>query len=296
MSRRASDTIGGTLRPNDPRRFLVEAMLCATAADGNIDDRELAVVHKHLDNHELFSGLSERNQQVLLELARDALKFAKKASARIPAIAAGLPGRIHRVTALAMACEIVVVDGSIDDAELDYLEQLRLALRIAPHEFDTIFEAAKNGRSSRDLDARVTRLRELIPVVCEVMALRGLMIRRLDPDHRNDIHALLAALPDMSLRDNELETLVNGAFAKMHVDLDVEGQLQRLAESKARDPIDRYWIVVYALCAEHPSTLQDWRANTFIRLLQRVFAFTDPYIQLAAQDAAGFAMVPRPRP
>jgi uncharacterized tellurite resistance protein B-like protein len=294
MTRRARDTFSGTLRPNDPRRFLVEAMLGAMAADGNVDDRELAVMNRHLDEHEMFTGLSERNQAVLLEVARDALKFAGNALARIPAIAIGLPGRLHRVTALAMSCEIVVADDAIDDAERLYLETLRLALRIAPNEFNEIFAAAREHRSTHDLDARMARFRELVPSVVELFALRSLSLLKLSPDHRAQVRDLLVALPDMALRDHELENLVEQAYNRMHVDLDLEFALEKVA-LKVRDPIDRYWSVVYLMCAEPPGMPPHWRTNHFLTTLKRVFALGSPYLDLAATDAAGFpSHLPRP--
>lgn len=51
MARRVRDTINGTLRPNDPRRFLVEAMLGAMSADGKVHDEELKVMRPQASVH-----------------------------------------------------------------------------------------------------------------------------------------------------------------------------------------------------------------------------------------------------
>jgi hypothetical protein len=40
MDRSISDLLGGSLRPNDARRFLIEAMVGAMRADGNVDARD----------------------------------------------------------------------------------------------------------------------------------------------------------------------------------------------------------------------------------------------------------------
>ena len=40
------DLLGGGLKPNDPRRFLIEAMVGAMSADGHIDQREQAMMQK----------------------------------------------------------------------------------------------------------------------------------------------------------------------------------------------------------------------------------------------------------
>lgn len=295
MDKRARDVIAGALRPNDPRRFLVEAMIGAMDVDGNIDAREQQVLRKHLDEHEMFSGLSQQNASLLLELATDAVKFAGGALARVPTIAKGLPARLHRITAMAMACEIVVADASVAQAELAYLENLRLALRLAPYEAQDIFAAAREGRALRYLDDRLLRLRSLVPVVVEMFALRAATLGKLTDDHRFEIRDLLVAIPDMALRDHEIEGLLFQAFRRPRAGVGVEGELVQIAQSLP-DPVDRYWMIVYALCAEPVNTLGRWPFIPFVALLQRAFQLGDADMELAAADAAGFpASLPRPR-
>ena len=102
MEKRARDVIAGALRPNDPRRFLVEAMIGAMNADQKIDPREQEMIQRRMAEHAMFAGLSPQNARLLLELATDAVNFAGSANARISAIAKGLPARLHRFTAMAM--------------------------------------------------------------------------------------------------------------------------------------------------------------------------------------------------
>lgn len=249
MDKRARDVIAGALRPNDPRRFLVEAMIGAMDADGNIDAREQEVLNKRVEEHEMFAGLSQANSKLLLELATDAVKFAGGALARVPAIAKGLPARLHRITAMAMACEIVVADANVAQTELAYLENLRLALRLAPYEAQDIFQAAREQRALRYLDDRLLRLRSLVPVVVEVFTLRALTLGKITDDHRFELRDLLVAIPDMALRDHEIEGLLYQSFKRPRGGMGVEVELQQMAQSLP-DPVDRYWMVVYALCAE----------------------------------------------
>ena len=54
MQRSVKEFLGGGLRPNDPRRFLVEAMVGAMTADGHADPRELQMMQKIIAEHELF--------------------------------------------------------------------------------------------------------------------------------------------------------------------------------------------------------------------------------------------------
>ncbi len=295
MDKRARDVIAGALRPNDPRRFLVEAMIGAMDADGNIDTREQELLKKRLEEHEMFAGLSQANSKLLLELATDAVKFAGGALARVPAIAKGLPARLHRITAMAMACEIVVADANVAQTELAYLENLRLALRLAPYEAQDIFQAAREQRALRYLDDRLLRLRSLVPVVVEMFTLRALTLGKITDDHRFELRDLLVAIPDMALRDHEIEGLLYQSFKRPRGGMGVEVELMQMAQSLP-DPVDRYWMVVYALCAEPLVELSRWRFIPFVVLLQRAFQIGDADMELAASDASGFpASLPRPK-
>ena len=292
MTRRARDTFTGTLRPNDPRRFLVEAMLGAMGADGKIHEAEVAAMQRHLEDHEMFSGLSDRQRDVILQIARDSIAFASNPSARIPGIAKGLPSRLHKLAALAMACEVVVADTEIDPAEEIYLNTLRIALRISEPEFREMFRAAREKRSVRDLDDRVAHLRGLVPSIVELFALRSLGHSALTPSHRAQVIDLLAALPDIALRGAELPSIVENAFARMDFSMDLEIELRRIA-IVLWGPADRYWATVYLMCAD---TLRapHWRSSPFFTLVQRVFALSQDDLDVAAADAAGFAsLLPR---
>jgi hypothetical protein len=292
MTRRARDTFTGTLRPNDPRRFLVEAMLGAMGADGKIHEAEVASMQRHLEEHELFSGLSDRQRDVLVQIARDSIAFANNPSARIPGIAKGLPSRLHKLAALAMACEVVVADTEIDPAEEAYLHTLRCALRISEQEFGEMFRAAREKRSVQDLDARLAHIRALVPTIVEMFALRSLGHGALTPSHRAQIIDLIAALPDLALRGAELPSIVENAFARMDFSMDLEVELRRIA-ILMWSPVDRYWATVYLMCAD---TLRapHWRSSPFFTLVQRVFSLSPDDLDVAATDATGFAsLLPR---
>src|SRR5688500_14427536 len=108
MDRSVKDLLGGGLRPNDPRRFLIEAMIGAMSADGVVDPRETAVLERQLAQHPLFQGLGAGPARTLIDLSNDAIRFAGTAVARAPAIAKGLPARMHRLAAYGMAAEVAI--------------------------------------------------------------------------------------------------------------------------------------------------------------------------------------------
>src|SRR5512139_3978548 len=154
MDRSVKDLLGGGLKPNDPRRFLIEAMIGSMNADGVVDPREMAVLERHIATHALFQGLTPAAARTLIDLSNDAIKFAGKAISRAPAIAKGLPARIHRLAAYGMAAEVAVADEVLHEGELTFLEALRIALRIAPMEAEQIVASARSGHIQYLLEDR----------------------------------------------------------------------------------------------------------------------------------------------
>ena len=108
------DLLGGGLKPNDPRRFLIEAMVGAMNADGVVDPREPRRSSADRE-HPLFQGLGAAAARTLIDLSNDAIRFAGSALGRAPAIAKGLPARIHRLAAYGMAAEVAAADQQLVD-------------------------------------------------------------------------------------------------------------------------------------------------------------------------------------
>ena len=100
----------GQVQTEDPRRFLIEAMLGAMEADGDVTEEEMTTFEDNLTKHDLFDGLSGEEIGRFTDLAADAIREAGGGKARLPAIAKGLPSRSQRLTAYAMAAEICVSD------------------------------------------------------------------------------------------------------------------------------------------------------------------------------------------
>ena len=205
------------------------------------------------------------------------------------AIAKGLPARLHRITAMAMACEVCVADELIHEGELTFLEQLRLALRIAPYEAQDIFAAAQAHRTAAYIDDRLLRLRSLIAVAIEMFTVRAVTLGKLIDDHRFELRDFLVALPDLALRQHEIEGMLYQSFKRPRV-IGVEAELAAMA-ADLPDPVDRYWMVVYAMCAEPPADLARWRVIPFISLAQRAFGIGDADMDLAVSLATGMPIV-----
>jgi len=295
MERSVKDLFGGGLRPNDPRRFLIEAMIGAMSADGTVDPREVQVIERQIASHPMFKGLGATAARTLIDLSNDAIRFAGNAINRAPAIAKGLPARLHRLAAYGMAAEVAIADAQVVDGELHYLEALRIALRISPREAEGIVEAAQDGQLASYLDDRYLRVKTLISVACEVFALRALARATANDDHRFKVRDFFAAIPDLALSRDELDTELYRAFRRPRAaDAQVFGELARVGQSLP-DPVDRYWIIVYALVAELPATVPSWQVIPFVGVLQAAFQITDTDMELAVVDALTFpAALPRP--
>lgn len=295
MERSVKGLLGGGLKPNDPRRFLIEAMVGAMNADGVVDAREAAEVERQIANHPLFQGLGGQAARTLIELSNDAIRFAGSAFGRVAAIAKGLPARIHRLAAFGMAAEVAAADQHLADGELHFLEALRIALRIAPFESEAVIASARARTLPEFLEDRYHRIKALVPVAGEIFMLRALSRGGATDEQRFQICDFFAAIPDLVLPRDELDGVMYQVFRKpIARDAQVFGELSRVAETLP-DPVDRYWMMVYTLVAELPATVPSWRVIPFTGVLQLAFQIRDIDMELAVVDALTFpAALPRP--
>jgi hypothetical protein len=270
-------------------------MIGAMNADGMVDARETAVLERQIAQHPLFQGLGAAAARTLIGLANDAIRFAGTAVGRAPAIAKGLPARIHRLTAFGMAAEVAAADQHLQPGELSFLEALRVALRIAPIEAEQIVGAARAGQIAAYLDDRYLRIKNLIAIAAEVFALRALARGMATDEHRFQVRDFFAAMPDLALSRDELDTELFRAFRRPRApDAQVFGELSRVAGGLP-DPVDRYWIIVYTLVAELPGTVASWRVIPFMGVVQAAFQVAEMDMELAVIDALSFpAALPRP--
>jgi hypothetical protein len=295
MEANVREVLGGALRPNDPRRFLIEVMVGASSSDGVVDPREREVLERHITEHPLFAGLGAGAARTLVELSNDAIRFAGGAIPRAAAIAKGLPSRIHRLAGFGMACEICAADQEWTPGEFTFLEALRIALRVSPLEAEQIVGAAHQGVVPQLIADRYLRLKNLIPVAAEVFALRALSRALATDEQRFAVRDFFFALPDLALSRDELDAELFRAFRRPRApDAQVYTELARIAATLP-DPVDRYWMMIYALVAEAPAAAASWRVIPFVGVLQAAFQVTDTDMELAVVDALAFpATLPRP--
>lgn len=281
----------GGITPNDPRRFVVEAMLGAMAADGDVQDEEMEVLQRNLDEHQLFHGLTGDAASRLLDIASESVQSADGDNHRIAAaIARGLPSRSHRLAAYAMACQVCVSDRQMNEGEIDYLEALQGALALGDDEAREIFEAARAQSGLLTLEEKTARMRELLPQFVKCMSLMAIADGELHEDELESVRAVLQHIPDMAvLPPAELERFVQQTFMDLR-DSDAVDELVACAQA-ITDPADRYWTTVYMMIIALADGHQDWREVVFLNRAQDVLGLTEEQMDAAMETAELFPSV-----
>ncbi|MBA3451518.1 MAG: TerB family tellurite resistance protein [Deltaproteobacteria bacterium] len=281
----------GRVSADDSRRFVVEAMLGAMGADGEVTDEEMAVFEGSLAEHPLFGELSGEERGRLTDMAADSIREAGGGKARLPAIAAGLPSRSHRLAAYAMACEICVADRELAETEIDYLDGLQTALALEEGEAKEVFESARKHTGLLTLDEKSEKVRELMPSFVRLMALMAAADGEVHHEERLGMRAVLRNIPDMQvLTPEELDEAIDVALERIK-DSDSKVELAQIATDIIK-PSDRYWVTVYVMIIALADGTQDWREVEFLESMKGTFGLADSHMDSAMKTAAQFPAVP----
>jgi uncharacterized tellurite resistance protein B-like protein len=280
----------GKIGVDDPRRFLVEAMLGAMEADGDVTEEEIATLEGNLANHELFKELTGDELGRLTDLAADAIREAGGGKQRLAAIAKGLPSRAQRLAAYTMACEICVSDQNLAEAEIAFLDGLQSALGLEEGEAKEVFEGARKHSGLMTLDERSERVRAMMPAFLHCMALMAAADTEVHHEERLGMRAVLGAIPDMSvLTGAELDEAIDIALDRI-TGKDHKAELAKVADAITA-PSDRYWTTVYVMIIALADGKTDWREVEFLDSLKQTFSLTDNQMDVAMQTAAQFPAI-----
>lgn len=280
----------GKVGADDARRYLVEAMLGAMEADGDVTEEEMATFEGTLAGHSLFQGLSGEEIGRLTDIAADAIREAGGGKGRFPAMAKGLPSRHQRLTAYAMACEICVSDKELAESEIDYLDGLQHALTLEENEAKEVFEAARRHSGLMTLEEKSEKVRALMPAFVKCMALMAAADEEIHHEERLGMRAVLRAIPDMQvLTGAEIDEAIDVALDRI-AGKDNKGELAQIAKDVELNA-DRYWVTVYTMIIALADGKTDWREDQFLAELRKVFGLSDKQMDLAMQTAAQFPAV-----
>lgn len=275
---------GSGIDRDDPRRFLVEAMLGAMEADGDVTEEELQVLERNLEEHELFQELSADARSRLIDMAADAVRQAGGGHSRTEAIAKGLRSRGHRFTAFAMACEVCVSDAELPEGEIRYLEALQRALAIDEDVARDIFESARARSGLETVEERAALMRELMPSFVDCMALMAASDGEVHAEELAGVRTVLGQIPDMAvLTPDELDEAIDASFGRI-AGLDLETELAAIAE-RIQAPADRYWTTVYMMIIARADGKTHWREVAFLQRSKEVFGLSDELMDEAMATA-----------
>ena len=270
-----SKMYGGSLRPKDPRRFLIEAMVAAVQADGVVKQEELDVLEAQLAEHEMFAGLRPDITKVLIEMASDSIAFAGGVLRRVPYIARNLPSRSHRLAAYAVACEIVLADGPEPaEEEQHYLDYLKLWFLLGEDEAKAVFDASKKRRGMAEVEDRTLAMQGVMPYNIEAMALMACADGSVSSAERQALRGVLRNIGDTAvLSDPELDAFIQTAFGKVE-GKDGDREIARIAKGMI-SPSDRYWGAVYMMILAYADGLRDWRQVWLLGSAQEALKLSD---------------------
>ena len=278
---------GGGVEESDPRRFLIETMLAAMGADGDISEEELTTLDRTLAENELFRDLSSDARARLIDIAADAIGEAGGAMHRLEAIAAGLKGQMHQQLAYAMACEICVSDGELPESEIKFLDGLQSALRLEEQTAKDIFDGVRSDSGLQTVEERATHMRELMPRFVDCMALMASADGEVHDEELVGVRAVLGSIPDMAvLTSDELNDAIVAAFDRVGSTSLADG----IAESAKviTNQTDRSWTTVYMMIICLADGKADWREVAFLGTTRDAFGLNDELMDHAMRAASQF--------
>lgn len=280
----------GKAADDDPRQFVIEAMLGAMEADGEVADEEMEVLQKNLEEHELFQGVTGEETARMIDRAADNIRSAGGGTKRAEGIAKGLPSRGHRMTAYAMACEVCVSDAELPESEIKFLDALQTALKLEEGEAQEIFEAARSKSGLMTLEEKTKKMRELMPRFVDCMALMAAADGEIHDEERDGIRGVLANIPDLAvLTFDELTEAIDQSFLRIK-DKDLNAELEDVAK-EISEFNDRYWTAVYMMIVALADGKTDWREVAFLKNVETVFELDDDLMDQAMETASLFPAI-----
>ena len=277
----------GEITSEDPRRVILEAMLGAMEADGDVTEAEMNVLETNLEQHPLFEGLTGDERSRLVDLAADAIREGGGGRKRAEDLARGMPSRGHRLTAYAMACQVCVSDADLPEAEINYLDTLQRALGLNDDEARELFDAARQNSGLKTVEEKAQTMREMMPRFVDCMALMASADGEVHDDELEGVREVLRSIPDMQvLTRDELDEAIEVSFGRIK-GKDVGEELKTIATS-ITNLADRYWTTVYMMIVARSDGRTDWREVRFLQQAKKEFSLSDSHMDQAMETAAMF--------
>jgi tellurite resistance protein len=108
---------------------LVALMVAVSASDEDIRTAELIKIQSAVNMLPIFAGYDNDRLRVMSNTVFDLFEQEDGLDALFGLIRESLPERLYE-TAYALACDVAAADGTLDEAELRLLEEIRYELEI----------------------------------------------------------------------------------------------------------------------------------------------------------------------
>ncbi len=117
------------LHPLSPQDVLVALMIAMSASDMDMRTAELVKIQSAVNNLPIFADYDPDRLKLMSQLVFDLFEQEDGLDALFGLMRESLPERLYE-TAYALACDVAAADGTLRDAELRLLEELRYELAL----------------------------------------------------------------------------------------------------------------------------------------------------------------------
>lgn len=126
---------------------LIEVMLLAAMADGNVSDAEMEMLLKRIFERPEFEGTSHEQLSDTVQSGLKHLASAKNLDHVLSSLRERLPGHKNRMLAFGLAAAVAFADQRATRAELGLLKTFQAALGISEDEVSRIIDVVERGES-----------------------------------------------------------------------------------------------------------------------------------------------------
>ncbi|MDA7426497.1 tellurite resistance TerB family protein [Thalassococcus lentus] len=134
--------------PLSPQDCLVALMIAISASDAEVRTAELVKIESAVNNLPIFADYDADRVRVMSSIVFELFEQEDGLDALFGLIRDNLPERLFE-TAYALACDVAVADGTLQETELRLLEEIRYELEI-----DRLHAAAiERGSRARHMPA-----------------------------------------------------------------------------------------------------------------------------------------------
>jgi tellurite resistance protein len=117
------------LNAMSPQDCLVAVMILVSASDETIQTAELLEIQQDVNNLPIFAAYDADRMRMIAELVFDFMGDEDGVDRVLDLVRAQLPEHLNE-TAYALACDVAVADGKLEQIELQMLQEIRHELNV----------------------------------------------------------------------------------------------------------------------------------------------------------------------